>query len=1174
MRKVVTFLFLSLFVFAATAHARVCFLPHVFGGKETCLSDQEYAVCKGFDRSTPCPNGQEQVSCVNSKNGRTYYKCYCRADMVNLMDHPEYTCRTGYTEQCGCAVEHLECSPEYKYEGDGLGHCKGYINSEGVGACVLPNGEVWYKDCQCNSKYSFTCKETGLQYPGDEFACVTPGGLKYYSQCDCASGWSVNCGGNKKGCTRPMTSVYGNAPKDTNSQGSGWCYKCEEYVCRTTDLINMSAYYCEFLENVNFDCQKLGYTYAPTGYCPEGTKNAGMTGAKCPYGRDYMVCEDEDMPYLSKESCEAAVDGSICSLGAEGWYLSGCKTNEGYEYVNGTCKAAPCPAGYRTNLTETNCTGEYTLQAGTQKSAGEICKKCVCTPQSDCIYSDHQVSESGIIYAGQALLTDRCCNGYYKTCENQCPGGSRSYDTDLDENAMEIEKCQSCGEEYYTIKACKNGYALRGNECVSTTCDASFGYGAVVKNVNNCKTSDGLYEGAYGWKFDYQTTSSGYQQNGDDACTKCICDVADECKWDDTNKGPDGSLHPSDICCNGKYKNCYADTIPAEATTSACNDENAEDITEYKACDFGKYCIINSCKNGKQPVSNSCVEDEDICGGGDNICEENTYENSDCGGLCALGQACVSNEGTTCPYQCECLNAQGFYDTCPVEAVCESNETCQHVTGCAGGYVQENECAGVWSQTFDYGSVKCGVCTECNASEGDYLTCPKEAVCEKIGVCQHVTGCGSPYVEDSACLNEFDEVAVFGDIHCGNCTCGENEYPLQGVCEAGGYRCVRNGVCYVRNGCKSGYHAVGEACVANTCQNDGTDYTKTYNAIYNSLCSFVAVEPGYTYTDYAVIKANTNQLCCGRSGEKLICDYYTKQACESANTGFSCADDGNGCFVKNGCKTGYHPDGTSCVENTCSDDGTTNTSSRTNPTDGACPTPKWKGNTDYTVAGPNGTIDCCDVGLTVIDRCLKGTYKDRVSCEADCSNGRCLCLQKLDGKSDDSCPCTCDQGGVYEPGDDIDECTASKYNALKRKAIIAGYSINTCTSSTSSNSGSGIGVYKCRKSLSGSEYGDKCTTHYGLKENKNDLDGYYHYEGAFDDGCLTLTATQEGDTATSTRRDKCIAALTAVDNEVSAWNTKCPDQQIDIYWYHNSITDNCQICVINGGKWQACSEAY
>ena len=542
MRKIVTFLFLSLFVFATTAHARVCFLPNVFGEKESCLSDQEYAVCKGFDRTTPCPNGQEQVSCVNSKNGRTYYKCYCRADMFDLSKHPEYTCRTGYTEQCGCAVEHLECSPEYQYEGDGLGHCKKYINSEGVGACVLPNGEVWYKDCQCNSKYSFTCKETGLQYPGDEFACVTPGGLKYYSQCDCASGWSVNCGGSKNGCTRPMTSVYGNAPKDTNSQGSGWCYKCEEYVCRTTDLINMSAYYCEFLENVTFDCEKLGYTYAPTGYCPEGTKNAGMTGAKCPYNRDYMVCEDVALPYLSKESCEAAVDGSICSLGAEGWYLSGCQTAEGYEYVNGTCKAVACPAGYRTNLSEANCSGEYTLQAGTQKSAGEVCKRCVCTPQSECKYSDHKVSENGITYAGRAVLSDRCCNGYYKTCEGQCPGGSRRYDTDLDENAMEIERCSSCGEEYYTIKTCKNGYALAGNMCIFTTCNTTFGYSALVKDVNKCKTSGGLYEGAFGWKFEYQTTSDGYQQNGDDACTKCVCNATEESKWDDTNQGPAGKL--------------------------------------------------------------------------------------------------------------------------------------------------------------------------------------------------------------------------------------------------------------------------------------------------------------------------------------------------------------------------------------------------------------------------------------------------------------------------------------------------------------------------------------------------------------------------------------------------------------------------------------------------------
>ncbi|MBO4294224.1 MAG: hypothetical protein J5896_02120, partial [Alphaproteobacteria bacterium] len=81
MRKIWVLLFLGVALLPHSAGAKVCFLPSIFGGDEYCLSDEEavrYEGCRGFEQTTPCLPGQEQISCT--KGNVTYYHCYCRED--------------------------------------------------------------------------------------------------------------------------------------------------------------------------------------------------------------------------------------------------------------------------------------------------------------------------------------------------------------------------------------------------------------------------------------------------------------------------------------------------------------------------------------------------------------------------------------------------------------------------------------------------------------------------------------------------------------------------------------------------------------------------------------------------------------------------------------------------------------------------------------------------------------------------------------------------------------------------------------------------------------------------------------------------------------------------------------------------------------------------------------
>ena len=226
MRKLWTFSLLGMFslCITAVAEAKVCFLPNVLiGGKCVSLSKAKYNDCKGFTETVNCETvGKAVIDTCTTEDGKTYYKCGCRGDVISwevIKEHPGWLCEDGYDDGCGCSAEHIFCSSEYKYRGDGTGKCAKSDeneNSRGVGACALPNGRVYYKDCNCNG-YPYECDGlTGLKAPtgvNEETAgCKSPHSLNYkYKECECADGWtSGSCESNTNGCLMCISYVTAN----------------------------------------------------------------------------------------------------------------------------------------------------------------------------------------------------------------------------------------------------------------------------------------------------------------------------------------------------------------------------------------------------------------------------------------------------------------------------------------------------------------------------------------------------------------------------------------------------------------------------------------------------------------------------------------------------------------------------------------------------------------------------------------------------------------------------------------------------------------------------------------------------------------------------------------------------------------------------------------------------
>ena len=888
MRKIWVFLFLGVTLLPHSAGAKVCFLPSIFGGDEYCLSDEdakEYEGCRGFEQITPCLPGQEQISCT--KGNTTYYHCYCREDTYKYEDYPQYQCKEGYTEECGCAAKNVECKPEYKYKGDGFGYCKDWKNSLGIDACILPNGEVYYKDCMCDEDaFPTTCYETGLKRPVEnKYICTQPDGTKYYAGCECDmnAAWSPNaCAERTNGCTEGVTTVESIMP-ERGANGTTLqlvCTKCQDVLCDSDDLINIETRYCERTDEVTYDCEQLGYTYAPTGTCPAGTGNAGQVGVRCPFDRNFMNCSALQNCYPNEISCLLDNQGAkTCTLDETSenvcYRVTSCDSTIGYTFDGNGCKSTGCPMGYKAGLTQEDCLNGSELETINQKSGGETCAKCACTPGDTCYYTSQQHDMSTVmingeghapIYAGYGSLVGLCCNGYYAACNNLCSG--RDFDEDYDPNMQDWEVCEACGKRYYTIKTCQDGYELKSGQCQIRQCDEVNGYSAQFQSTSECVDNSGLYKGAVGWQIETQKENGNNVHSGSDTCGKCVCSEpedptdSDICHWSNNNKNKNGVLKDEDLCCNGYYQRCYSNA-PSIATSDACNDENATEMDDYLACDFDKVCIIKKCRSGYELQGNVCVlsrcpEDYDTTKQSPSECGEGTGWNFEIK-KDASGQ--------------NVMRGDDFCTKC----------TCVPASGCK------------WSVANAGNATLDGLCCD-----DTYTTCTSK--CTGYALAELVTGTGAIVDEGVATKQECEAcgVTLYTATACRN----TNGYTLvNGKCQHVG---CPDGWTSGLNSCAEGYTAIAHSIntdnskVCGQCQE--TPCADGY-ATSAENCATEAAGAVYWKLDMSSPNGKSGPKTCYKCAPKTCTDMGGKTVCDPANENSATLAYYDGSKYKTDCNT-------------------------------------------------------------------------------------------------------------------------------------------------------------------------------------------------------------------------------------------------------------------------------
>lgn len=752
MRKLWAFLLLGVFSLCSTAaEAKVCFLPNVLiGGKCVSFSKVKRNDCKGFTETRPCDEVGKETIETCSVGGTTYYKCGCRGDVISwevINEHPGWICETGYAQECGCSAEHISCRYEYRYLGDGTGKCAKSDendNSKGVGACVLPNGRVYYKDCNCNG-YPYECDGiTGLKAPtgvdDTVVGCKSPHDNNYkYKECECADGWtSGTCEHNTNGCLMPVSYV-------TTNDGELTCSMCDERLCKASGESNLEAIYCspksengryslgEYLSKTVTDCVDLGFVQGATGgFCPAGTQKSGEVGVKCPFDGRYMFCEEGEGCYPTEEACEVSEGVRSCVTVGGCYRISECSAGYELDGNRAACVVSKCPEGFTTG--ELHCGDSqlgiahgYTddVLESLSASGNKACKKCACNVEAAreegyCMYSKDPSDETAW-YAGDGILSEPCCDGSYSKCEFLVGSTKPSAGT------ATSERHEACGETYYVSTSCLDGYVLNAGRCESVTCGT--GYSSDIQSAKDCNNS-GLYEGGLGWTITAQKDSSGHIVKHDGkTCFKCECNTNNlSCTWNASNKGKFGRLVEESACCDGGYKSCVAnlckdsgindftddsdasnDCIPQGATISLCTSipEYAVSIKKYDACGQETRCLVDRCEQGYRP--------------------------SDDGKKCVAFSSCSDIGYTTNAYTDE----EGW--SCSATRLTDKNGHQCYKCGCADGYAMEQP----------------GICLK-NCDNGLMRLCPTGYTCRLVDGCFEKTGCEERfYSEGSKCLRDF-----------------------------------------------------------------------------------------------------------------------------------------------------------------------------------------------------------------------------------------------------------------------------------------------------------------------------------------------------------------------------------------------------------------------------------
>lgn len=489
-------------MYPASSFARICFLGDTScqGGKfeasvdESCRSQDsswvhEGDTCSGLIYGSP-------ICSDNTGNYYTEGSCPSGYTDVSSLDD-KYECKGSLMCNKCCKTEEVECTSEYIECGN---------NSEGSdsGICQEPDGDVKYKQCECNKNvYSSKCEGAGLE--GDySDVCIDSDGNTWFKSCQCAGGYTQTAYSNIK-CSDECKD---NCRLGNYIQLPGTSYYCWEGAecledptpeieqCPIIYQSDFDGFWAGYdvsgdCGNLTVDCDTLGYN---TGSAETGRKcKDGTEPYRCPFDHTEVYCASgiAGCDYSTVDDCEKAYFGSTCTEDTNGCYLpTGCKT--GYATDVETCKVDD---------------GSYSL--GTADAFG--CAQCVCKNTCEdtvtTIPDNATAVKSYCIACGQTtqITTDVKCNSGYttvitcpvcgyvheggysgqsfvcpvcnystdkiatlKTCKKDCSGYTLS-------SCPENGYCDSCNN-LYKLNSCKAGYVVSGDTCVESSSSGSQGF--------------------------------------------------------------------------------------------------------------------------------------------------------------------------------------------------------------------------------------------------------------------------------------------------------------------------------------------------------------------------------------------------------------------------------------------------------------------------------------------------------------------------------------------------------------------------------------------------------------------------------------------------------------------------------------------------------------------------
>ncbi|MBP5615566.1 MAG: hypothetical protein J6X42_03340 [Alphaproteobacteria bacterium] len=653
-------------------------------GYVTCPYDSDYVWCKTYN----CVDGGlfnlEDVK-AQQEQGFTCYE-------TPFHEQTCYTCMKDNANPCVWTVANAGTAELQNDCGNGtyetcVSKCEDADIPSGAG--VIPVRQL----CQACGKSKtvvtgYTChsdyRDTGA---GCEFIECPEGSSTELT--DCANqndviypeGWMLTTTGYRSGGKDCKKCVEKACDPDYTTEPA--CLDNPEYII--LDRGYSGNYSCRKCESIGCNAP-YSSNYLNVGSCPQLNApgwNAQFAWSLEPHstiagcGRCVaLVCPDTYEPMDSINDCAVEHPQGYNFVTANGRF-------SGTQYC-AKCEPKTCEGEMATNLTLADCAARpaYSSTIGLNVSgsgayAGENeCLKCVCdTAHEGCTFTSTPIAGKTLVGTG-GEGKNVCCDGSFRTCTNKSCTGQKT----TPPNAKTVTTCTACGDTYYTVTSCVEGYTLQGNTCVKDSCSS---YGLI--NPSDCS-------GAGYICIQDPTHPNCCKSQAQNGCRARTCSDHHSTYLQKTGG--------SDQCPAG-YKKTDHDGLASGTSTINCYDCD-ECLTYtgwYNSTPYGAATVDEgySCEQ-KLYCATSCVQGYDIVG---------------CG--------CVEKE---CPGFGTVNNADADVMKYFAYTACHHGlETLYKVTGCADGYTLKSECVAPKTWTEDHASVtntisgvattyECGVCED------------------------------------------------------------------------------------------------------------------------------------------------------------------------------------------------------------------------------------------------------------------------------------------------------------------------------------------------------------------------------------------------------------------------------------------------------------------------------